>query len=169
MEQIRNSNTPLRLKNVQNPGGRGTIVYPSQDYGRSLRDITPPDSNSGGGSPGSCTPVPGVSSFMHANGYYGESRHRRAPTALTSKPSIVLFNIQSNRKTKSHGFLAQIFHHLNERNIVVDLIASSEQNVSLAMESFDNPLHLQRLVKSLERYGKVETHEPTLLSEKQIK
>jgi aspartate kinase len=167
MEQIRNSNTPLRLKNVQNPSGRGTIVYPSQDYGRSLRDITPPDSNSG--SPQSSTPVPGVSPFMNANGYYGESRHRRAPTALTSKPSIVLLNIQSNRKTKSHGFLAQVFHHLNERNIVVDLITSSEQNVSLAMESFDNPLHLQRLVKSLEWYGKLGTRDWILLSERQIK
>jgi hypothetical protein len=37
------------------------------------------------------------------------------------------------------------------------------------MESFDNPLHLQRLVKSLERYGKVGTHDWILLSERQIK
>lgn len=153
MEQIRHANIPLRLKNVKNPSGRGTIIYPSQEYGKALTPITPPQS--GSASPICSTPQPGVTSFMNANGYYGSTCHRRAPTALTSKDSIVLVNIQSNRRTKSHGFLAQIFRYLDERNVVVDLITSSEQNVSLALEAFDNPIDLQRLVKNLERCGMV--------------
>jgi aspartate kinase len=153
MEQIRHANIPLRLKNVKNPGGRGTIIYPSQDYGKVVVPITPP--HSGSSSPTSPNPQPGTLSFMNANGYYGNSCHRRAPTALTSKDSIVLVNIQSNRRTKSHGFLAQIFQSLDERNVVVDLITSSEQNVSLALEAFDNVMDLQRLQKNLEKCGTV--------------
>ncbi|KAG0646564.1 Aspartate kinase [Hyphodiscus hymeniophilus] len=156
MEQIRNANIPLRLKNVKNPAGCGTIIYPSLAYGKA--PPTPPSS-------GMITPdpnvnmdaalLPNVSSFMNANGYYGESNHRRAPTALTTKDSIVLLNIQSNRQTKSHGFLAQVFHCLDQRNIIVDLITSSEQNVSLALSVLEHPEELQRLVVELEKYGRV--------------
>jgi aspartate kinase len=156
MEQIRSANIPLRLKNVKNPSGHGTIIYPSQEYGKA--PLTPPSSGMSTPDPSitiGTALLPNVSSFMSANGYYGESNHRRAPTALTTKDSIVLLNIQSNRQTKSHGFLAQVFHSLDKRNVIVDLITSSEQNVSLALSELENPEELQGLVVELEKYGKV--------------
>jgi aspartate kinase len=155
MEQMRNANIPLRLKNVNNQTGNGTIIYPSENYGKPSPSITPP--NSAPGTPEPPPLVPGVSSFMSANGYYGQSRNRRTPTALTTKDSIVLLNIQSNRQIKSHGFLAQVFNSLDQRNVVVDLITSSEQSVSFALESFDEENDLVVLTKRLEKFGTVST------------
>src|SRR4051794_14912116 len=124
MEQIRVASIPLRLKNVKNPEGTGTIIYPSQSSGSSSPSSKSSQSSS------MTTPNPDISSFMSANDYYGESQSRRTPTAITTKDSIVLINIQSNREKRSTGFLAQVFQKLNEMNAVADLITSSEQSVS---------------------------------------
>ncbi|KAG9236834.1 aspartate kinase [Amylocarpus encephaloides] len=148
MEQIRTANIPLRIKNVKNPDGNGTIVYPSQSGG-----TTTPESNS---DPERSVSDLSISTFMRANGYYGVSQNRRTPTALTTKDSIVLINIQSNRQKKSHGFLAQVFHKLDVMKAVADLITSSEQLVSLAISSFDEPEKTTRLIAELEKCGKVE-------------
>lgn len=146
MDQIRNANIPLRIKNVRNPRGSGTIIYPSYKSGSNTPDEE-----------GSILEIPNstVYSFMTANGYYGEEKSRRAPTAITTKESIILVNIQSNRSTKSHGFLADVFNRLNSLDAVTDLITSSEQSVSLAISSLDSPDKVARLVKSLEKCGKV--------------
>jgi aspartate kinase len=151
MEQIRNANIPLRLKNVKNPAGSGTIIYPSNRSGASSPKS---DSDSRPATP--LTRANSIASFMSANGYYGESQSRRTPTALTSKDSIVLVNIQSNREKKSHGFLAQVFGKLNQLNAVADLITSSEQSVSLAISTLDTAEKIERLVESLGKCGKVE-------------
>jgi aspartate kinase len=150
MEQIRHANIPLRLKNVINPEGTGTIIYPSQSSGTSS-----PKSESSEDSRSGYIPNSGISSFMIANGYYGESQSRRTPTALTSKESIVLINVQSNRERKSHGFLAHVFQILNEMKAVADLITSSEQSVSLAISSLEDDVEKTgRLIVSLEKCGK---------------
>lgn len=159
MEQIRNANIPLRIKNVKNPEGHGTIIYPSRSGGSTP---TFEDSNSD-----THLSDAAISSFMSANGYYGASQSRRAPTALTTKDSIVLVNIQSNRQIKSHGFLAQVFRKLDELDVVADLITSSEQSVSLAISSLDGieSANTNRLIKSLEKCGKVEVlSEMTIVS-----
>lgn len=152
MEQIRNASIPLRLKNVKNPEGSGTIIYPSQSSGSSSPSSSASESSSGGSNSV-------ISSFMSANGYYGESQCRRTPTALTTKDSIVLINIQSNREKKSHGFLAHVFQKLDEMKAVADLITSSEQSVSLAISSLaDHAEKAERLIASLEKCGKVSTY-----------
>ncbi len=93
---------------------------------------------------------------MLANGYYGTSQSRRAPTALTSKDSIVLINVQSSRTMKSHGFLAEIFTRLDKLGIVTDMITSSEQSISLAISSLDDEnIGLERVVESLGKCGSV--------------
>ncbi|RDW66694.1 hypothetical protein BP5796_09443 [Coleophoma crateriformis] len=152
MEQIRKANIPLRLKNVKNPGGRGTIIYPSDDSSSGTSSDTP--------SPVSSTESllqdTSIAGFMSANGYYGKGRHRRSPTALTAKDSMILLNIQSNRHVKSHGFLARVFGSLDELNVVADLVTTSEQSVSLAISSISRPEEEKRLFISLERFGKVE-------------
>jgi aspartate kinase len=144
MDQIRCANIPLRIKNVRNPEGSGTIIFPSNETGSG-------ESTPGSGS-GSSTPSL-EAAIMKANGYYGPSKHRRAPTALTTKSDILLVNVQSNRQTKCHGFLAQVFAQLNSLSVVVDLITSSETSVSLALGNVENRVCL---VEGLEKCGKVE-------------
>lgn len=155
MEQIRAANIPLRLKNVRNPGGTGTIIYPSHSTASSsARSSTPISLDSD------------ISSFMSANGYYGESQARRIPTAVTTKDSIIVINIQSNREKKSYGFLAHVFQKLNELHVVADLITSSEQSVSLAISSLENDaVKTACLIASLEKCGKVEVlHDMAIVS-----
>ncbi|KAH6664680.1 aspartate kinase [Halenospora varia] len=150
MGQIRNANVPLRIKNVKNPEGSGTIIYPSPSPSNT------PKTSSSTSSLTSLNSSDSIASFMQANGYYGSSQSRRAPTALTAKDSIVLMNVQSNRQKKSHGFLAQVFAKLDELDVVADLITSSEQSVSLAISSLDGLAKIERLMQSLEKCGKVE-------------
>lgn len=92
---------------------------------------------------------------MLANGYYGASQSRRTPTALTTKDSIVLINVQSNRTTKSHGFLAEIFTRLHTLGIVTDLITSSEQSISLAISGLEQEGNVEEVVRSLGMCGSV--------------
>ncbi|KAG4438651.1 hypothetical protein IFR05_005868, partial [Cadophora sp. M221] len=161
MDQVRQASIPLRLKNVKNPAGSGTIIYPSQS------GVSTPSSSSVAISSSTPTTPPlnafipntntRISSFMSANGYYGTSQSRRAPTALTTKGSIILVNIQSNRTTKSHGFLAEVFNRLDALGAVADLITSSEQSVSLALSGLqeEGEGEIQRVLGSLRKCGGV--------------
>lgn len=156
MDQIRKANISLRLKNVKNPEGTGTIIYPSHTNGNSF-----PNSEESDTFIKAYVPNASITSFMSANGYYGESQSRRTPTAITSKDSIVLINVQSNRRRKSHGFLAHMFQTLNEMNAVADLITSSEQSVSFAISSLeDDAEKAARLIARLEKCGKVHNSTP---------
>lgn len=84
--------------------------------------------------------------------------HQRLPTAVTIKERIVVLNVQSNRKSVSHGFLAGIFGTLDRFGVVVDLISTSEVFVSMAIEDvLDRKLHV-RLVRDLEKIGIVRSH-----------
>ncbi|KAJ7255408.1 hypothetical protein C8J57DRAFT_1721939 [Mycena rebaudengoi] len=56
------------------------------------------------------------------------------PTAVTMKERIVVLNLNSNRKSVSHGFLAGIFGTLERFGVVVDLNNTSEVHVSMAIE-----------------------------------
>lgn len=87
-----------------------------------------------------------------------EERHRRKrlPTAVTIKEHILIVNINSNRKSVSHGFLAGIFTTLDKFGVVVDLISTSEVHVSMAIEDtgFSKKV-IHRLVRELEKTGTV--------------
>jgi aspartate kinase len=80
---------------------------------------------------------------------------QRLPTAVTIKERIVILNVQSNRKSVSHGFLAAIFGTLNRFGIVVDLISTSEVFVSMAIEDVADRKLQMRLVRDLEKIGTV--------------
>jgi hypothetical protein len=81
--------------------------------------------------------------------------HRRQPTAVTIKERIVVLNVQSNRKSVSHGFLAGIFGTLDRFGVVVDLISTSEVFVSMAIEDVLDRKLQARLVRDLEKIGTV--------------
>ncbi len=162
IEQIGYADIPLRLKNVKNPKGNGTIIYPS----RSSRSPTPAGSTpelSPGLSP---TPGPGDdeditrAEFMKTNGYHGEEQRRHSPTAITAKDNITVINIQSNGRSKPQAFLCQIAERLQRYDVMIHLICSSKQSISLAisMEDSDNEKEaVDRAVRELEEIGWVTT------------
>lgn len=134
MEQVIRAKIPIRIKNVENPTGSGTVIYPDEAFPRGL-DSTPPSKE-----------------------FVDEERAKmegRMPTAVTIKDQMLVLNIHSNRKTLSHGFLARIFGTLDRAGVVVDLISTSEVHVSMAMQDFLNRKRLDRLIRDLSNIGDV--------------
>lgn len=137
---IRSAQLPLRLKNVKNPSGAGTIIHPSQSFSRlssrtsplsSSPDLTP-DTSPSPRDEGIETPIP---VFMTANGYHGEGQARRVPTALTTKDSISVINIQSNGLFNPQHFLSKTVEVLGRHDLLIDLISSSTNSLSLAVSN----------------------------------
>ncbi|KAH9974679.1 aspartate kinase [Lactifluus volemus] len=144
MEQVIRKKIPICIKNVKNPHGRGTVIDPDADleseppldFGAAFHD--------------------GLFSNGVINGA-GTPRQRQ-PTAVTIKEHIVVLNVQSNRKSVSHGFLAGIFGTLDRFGVVVDLISTSEVFVSMAIEDVLDRKLQTRLVRDLEKTGIVSMH-----------
>lgn len=142
MEQVIKSNIPIRIKNVENPSGHGTIIFPDHISKTANGYATPP-------------PTPAV---LAQNGYHLDLS-RKHPTAVTVKDKICVLNVHSNRKNVSHGFLAKIFMALDEHNIVVDLISTSEVHVSMALSSEVVESNLDRALVELEKLGRVDVNQ----------
>ncbi|KAI9452269.1 aspartate kinase [Russula earlei] len=145
MEQVIRRKIPIRIKNVENPRGGGTVIDPEADL---ESEDPPPDFGA---------------RFLDgilANGVIGGvgTPRQRRPTAVTIKERIVVLNVQSNRKSVSHGFLAGIFTTLDRFGVVVDLISTSEVFVSMAIEDVLDRKLLARLVRDLEKIGIVSVH-----------
>jgi aspartate kinase len=132
---------PIRIKNVENPRGGGTVIDPEADL-----ESESPLSDFGSSSSIEGMPLNGI-----INGA-GVPR-QRLPTAVTIKERIVVLNVQSNRKSVSHGFLAGIFGTLDRFGVVVDLISTSEVFVSMAIEDVLDRKLQARLVRDLEKIG----------------
>jgi aspartate kinase len=66
-------------------------------------------------------------------------------------------NIHSNKKTLSHGFLANVFGILDKHRTVVDLISTSEVHVSMAV-NYDKEKRkiFLRVIEDLKKYGDVD-------------
>ncbi|KAI0389249.1 aspartate kinase [Xylariaceae sp. FL0594] len=141
MDQIREANICLRLKNVFKPHGQGTVVDPASSSHNievaPVRKVISP---------------PGV---LLKNDFTVGRFERRRPTAVTVKDDILLINVVCNRNTKSGGLLVQVFERLERNNIVVDLVATSERHVSLAVYSPGNMNAVLRLKEELQSVGQV--------------
>ncbi|KAI2637422.1 aspartate kinase [Xylaria nigripes] len=142
MDQIREANIPLRLKNVFKPHGEGTLVDPQSDTSLlEIGQITKKTISSGGVLPSQdfsvCQP------------------ERRRPTAVTVKDDIFLINVVCNRNTRSADLLIQVFSRLERNSLPVDLIATSERNVSLAVHSPGKLSAVLRLIAELKHLGQV--------------
>ena len=137
--QVIRRKIPIRIKNVENPRGGGTVIDPEAD----LESETPLHDDFGFGTP------------LATNGMVtaGGMPHQRLPTAVTIKERIVVLNVQSNRKSVSHGFLACIFGTLDRFGVVVDLISTSEVFVSMAIEDVLDRKVQARIVRELEKIG----------------
>lgn len=124
MDQVIRARIPIRIKNVINPRGGGTIIYPD-----SRSEF---DSASSGHDPKLFR--------SRSSTYMGERRGPKRPTAVTMKHKILVMNIHSNKRSLSHGFFAGIFATLDKWRLSVDVISTSEVNMSMALHS-EAPLY----------------------------
>ncbi|CAK7208208.1 Aspartokinase [Sporothrix curviconia] len=122
---------PVRIKNVKNPRGNGTIVLPDpvRAPGQQLQRVAR----------GSfVTPATnGTTASRPAAAGAGVRLTPRRPTAVTIKDRISVLNIHSNKRSLAHGFVARVFSILDQHQISVDLIATSEVHVSMAIHAPD--------------------------------
>jgi aspartate kinase len=73
-------------------------------------------------------------------------------TAVTVKRDVSLVNINSNRMLMSYGFMSKVFDVFNKYEIVIDLLSTSEVNISMTLA--DNP-NLDLAVQELKKLGEV--------------
>ncbi|KAN0085735.1 Aspartate/glutamate/uridylate kinase [Tylopilus felleus] len=146
MEQVIRRKIPIRIKNVENPNGRGTVIHPDPD-----------EVCAGSNTNISSSPMRMIQTHSYAT---PENIHlsKRVPTAVTIKERIVILNVNSNRKSVSHGFLARTFGTLDHFGVVVDLISTSEVQVSMAIEDNISRKVMDRLVSELQKSGSVSVH-----------
>ena len=121
MEQVIRESIPIRIRNVTNPSGTGTTILPNYINASISAETTSPRLPT---PPAFRSPNFGISSAS-------PSRVKR-PTAVTVKNRILVINLRSNKRTSSRGFLERTFSILDKWRLSVDLIASSEVNVSMA-------------------------------------
>ena len=149
MEQVIKAKIPIRIKNVENPTGNGTIIYPD-NIGRRGED----------------TPPHPPAAYESLSSSFIQKQMKRSATAITAKQNIAVVNVHSNKKTLSHGFLAHLFTTLDRYKLVVDLISTSEVHVSMAMQiQPDQEVLLKEALKKLGKMGTVDvTRQMTIVS-----
>lgn len=134
MDQVIHATPPIRIriKNVKNPRGNGTIVLPEP------------------------IPAPGQLIRSRSPSALGLRKTPKRPTAVTIKDKITVINVHSNKRSISHGFFAKVFSILDRRHLSVDLISTSEVHVSMAIHSPSIPVDdMQKAKEELEECGEV--------------
>jgi aspartate kinase len=137
MDQVIHANPPIpiRIKNVKNPRGNGTIVIPDAKSGK------------------------GTFSHSRTPSSLSLSQQRKTPkrpTAVTIKDKIIVINVHSNKRSISHGFFAKVFSILDKQQVSVDLISTSEVHVSMAIHAANiTDEELERAKVELEVCGEV--------------
>ena len=154
MDQVIRARIPVRIKNVMNPWGGGTIIYPDT--------VPEPDSKSSGHDRK-------LFRRSRSSSLFTARERPKRPTAVTMKHKILVMNIHSNKKVMSHGFFAGIFSILDKWRLSVDVISTSEVNMSMALHS-EAPLYtgggddeyrivdqdLSGAIDELKKYGSVD-------------
>lgn len=148
MEQVIRARIPIRIKNVMNPRNNGTLIVPE------VEETT-------------VTKVPLFRTRSSLN--LSSANTPKRPTAVTIKRNIVVLNVHSNKRTRAHGFLMNIFSILDRWHLSVDLISSSEVHVSMALHSESTMLsgggddelkiqdqNLDGAIKELRRFGSID-------------
>ncbi|KAF4263559.1 hypothetical protein CNMCM8812_008806 [Aspergillus fumigatus] len=116
MEQVIRARIPIRIKNVMNPKGDGTVIFPDSTY--ELERTTP-----------------GHDPRLFRTRSPSLMQRPKRPTAVTIKHKILVINVHSNKRSLSHGFFAGIFSVLDRWRLSIDLISTSEVHVSMALHS----------------------------------
>ncbi|KAL9623266.1 MAG: hypothetical protein Q9160_002373 [Pyrenula sp. 1 TL-2023] len=119
MEQVIRARIPIRIKNVTNPRGNGTKIFPD--------NITELEAISSSTAPKLIR--------NRSSSIITSRRSPKRPTAVTIKHNILVINVHSNKRSLSHGFFAKIFSVLDHWRLSIDLISTSEVHVSMALHS----------------------------------
>ncbi|KAF5338091.1 hypothetical protein D9611_014192 [Ephemerocybe angulata] len=193
MEQAIRRKIPIRIKNVENPTGGGTVISPDPDVepdhsaslidplhlGKADASVTVTDthtttvtatqkghtSSMSSSTSSSSALLSAAAASSNPYSFSDDPNRRRLPTAVTIKENIMVINVHSNRKSVSHGFLAGIFGTLDRFGVVVDLIATSEVHVTMAIADALSKRVVDRLLNELRRSGTVSVHrDMTILS-----
>lgn len=134
MDQVIRASIPIRIKNVKNPRGAGTLIEPDSTGNLAYKKTLSTSSFTRDQArylinPNPSTPPNGtkISTSIPS--------HPRRPTAVTIKSGITVLNVHSKKRTRAHGFLMSIFSTLDKHKLSVDLISSSEVHVSMALHS----------------------------------
>ncbi|KAJ3171787.1 Aspartokinase [Geranomyces variabilis] len=173
MEQLIRARIPIRIKNAFKPDGNGTVIVPDgwrpPQHAECLEDVSPRgtrtpkrDISSPFGSPPRHPQLSHAAAASYLGGTNGvtdgdaSDSGTKRPTAVTIKDSVIVLNVHSNRKSVSHGFFAQIFLALDRHGIVVDLIATSEVHVSMALSPNVKEIKLEKALQELRKCGTVD-------------
>ena len=83
-----------------------------------------------------------------------EQRKQRNKTAVavTTKHHVSILNIHSNRMLNSTGFMAQVFELFKKHRVVIDLVSTSEVNISCTVDRLDN---VQPMIHDMEEFADV--------------
>lgn len=142
---------------MENPKGGGTVIHPDSDI--DAVSASEEASRNGASQEWSYRPLAALIDGESA-GNGSEHSHLKLPTAVTIKEHIVVLNVNSNRKSVSHGFLAGIFGVLDKFGVVVDPISTSEVHVSMAIEDHVEKKVMEKVVRELRKYGTVSACPP---------
>lgn len=126
MEQVIRARIPIRIKNVMNPRGNGTVILPDPLEDLKLASLNPLIRSRSSSTLSVADPSGPASPINSAP---------KRPTAVTIKHSIIVINVHSNKRSLSHGFFAKIFSTLDRWRLSIDLISTSEVHVSMALHS----------------------------------
>lgn len=154
MQQVIQAKIPIRIKNVTNPRGSGTLIS-AEASGESGSSVSNNESKL---------------FRTRTASMLSENQRPKRPTALTIKHKILVINVHSNKRTLSHGFFAKIFSALDKWRLSIDLISTSEVHVSMALHSESALVtgtdddeereivdyDLRGAIEELKRYGKVD-------------
>lgn len=144
MEQVIRRAIPIRIKNVINPMGGGTVIHPDADKDHEFGRDQPLRTINGGRITFDALPPAATVPLL--------------PTAVTIKEYVTVLNVNSNRKSVAHGFLAGIFGILDRHGVIVDLISTSEVHVSMALDPSISHRALDKVAKELKKWGSVSVH-----------
>lgn len=78
--------------------------------------------------------------------------------AIVSKDDITLISIESPAMWHQVGFLADIFHCFKHHGLSINLVSTSETNVTISLDNIEGGFHneaINALLVDLNRYGKV--------------
>ncbi|MBF0240575.1 MAG: aspartate kinase [SAR324 cluster bacterium] len=81
-----------------------------------------------------------------------QTNQKQTAVAVTTKKDVVIINIHSNRMLHASGFMSKVFSTFQKFGVIVDLIATSEVNISCTLDDAD---HLEDVIKDLEGLAEV--------------
>lgn len=120
MSQVIRARIPIRIKNVMNPRSSGTVIFPDPE-----EEIT------------NKNPLHDARLFRtrSSSNITNGRQYPKRPTAITVKRNMVVLNVHSSKRIRAHGFLMNVFAILDKYHLSVDIISSSEVQLSLALHS----------------------------------